>query len=104
MTARAWTPNETALHLVIKDVYSEHEPALHVMTPANRAKVVKALSEAGFTQQPVAEPQMKAYIVVYVNSAKSYLCKSYGDHYEVEAEGESSALQRLATQLNGVAK
>lgn len=47
---------------------------------------------------------MPPYAVVYVNSAKSYLCKWFGDHYEVEAEGENSALQRLATQLNGADK
>lgn len=41
------------------------------------------------------------YIVVYVNSAKSYLCKLYGDHYEVEAEGNSTALKKLADALNG---
>lgn len=47
---------------------------------------------------------MKLYIVVWVNSAKSLLCKSYGDHYEVEAEGQQEALKKLANQLNGAAE
>lgn len=42
------------------------------------------------------------YIVVYVNAGKSYLCKLYGDHYEVEAEGDASALKRLAESLNSI--
>lgn len=41
------------------------------------------------------------YVVVYQGTSKSLLCKWYGDHYEVEAEGISSALQKLANALNG---
>ena len=45
---------------------------------------------------------MKTWTVVYVSSGLSYLCKWYGDHYEVEAEGkESGALKLIAAQLNG---
>lgn len=41
------------------------------------------------------------WIVVFVHSSLAYLCKRVGDHYEMEAEGQStSALKRIADQLN----
>lgn len=47
---------------------------------------------------------MNKYIVVWVNSGKSLLCKRYGDHYEVEAEGQHTPLLRMANELNGPVK
>ena len=44
---------------------------------------------------------MTKWIVVYLSGSVSYLCKWYGQHYEVEAEGTSMAsLQRIADELN----
>lgn len=44
---------------------------------------------------------MKQYAVVYVDEGLSYLCKWYGDHYEVVAQHKSSnSLKDLATVLN----
>jgi hypothetical protein len=48
---------------------------------------------------------MTQWVVVFVSSSKAHLCKWYGDHYEVEAEGTStSALKRIADELNGAQK
>lgn len=44
---------------------------------------------------------MKKYVVVYKDTTTSFLCKWYGDHYEIEASGNTGALQRLADELNG---
>ncbi len=43
---------------------------------------------------------MEEYISVYKAGSTSYLCKRYGDHYEIEAEGGSSAIKELADKLN----
>lgn len=40
------------------------------------------------------------YISVYKAGSNSYLCKKYGDHYEIEAEGGSSAIKKLVVELN----
>lgn len=44
---------------------------------------------------------MKKWAVVYKDTATSWLVKWYGDHYEVEASGETNALQKIADELNG---
>lgn len=45
---------------------------------------------------------MPKYVVVYINSGRSYLCVwiTGGKIYESVAEGETSALKRLAEELN----
>lgn len=43
---------------------------------------------------------MKKWVVVYLDAKTSYLAKWYGDHYEVEAFGDSESLKRLAGELN----
>lgn len=43
---------------------------------------------------------MDEYISVYKAGSTSYLCKRYGDHYEIEAEGGSSTIKELVDKLN----
>ena len=43
---------------------------------------------------------MPKWIVVYKSGSTSYLCKLYGEHYEIEAEGGSTAIAKLAKELN----
>lgn len=41
------------------------------------------------------------YVRVYKDSAVSYLCRWVNDHYEIEASGNSSSIQKLVDKLNG---
>lgn len=43
---------EIDLHLFIKDIYSTHDPLLHITTVADRAELVRALIAAGYRKAP----------------------------------------------------
>jgi hypothetical protein len=43
---------------------------------------------------------MPKWITVYKGGSTSYLCKWYGDHYEIEGEGPSSSIKDIADRLN----
>lgn len=46
---------------------------------------------------------MDKWIVVWVDSSTSYLCKRYSDHYEVEATATNAGqLKKIADELNRV--
>jgi len=51
------TQEQADLHLLIKDIYSTHDPLLHITTVADRAKLVNALIAAGYVKLP--EPEIE---------------------------------------------